>query len=111
MASDLEQTPKQRLKKIFTEALGEPTQGKFVYILVQNEEHKSPELIVNPRANILDKMEYYEWAYDDNLVLKANPGIKVIEYGWANSLKVIPYDEGMAWSKDGTVPISLGGEE
>ena len=38
----------------------------------------APEVIVNPRANVSKKLEYYAAAYNDNLQLNNNNAVKII---------------------------------
>ena len=38
----------------------------------------APEVIVNPRANVSKKLEYYTAAYNDDLQLNNNNAVKII---------------------------------
>lgn len=55
-------------------------ESQIMLIEVQKEGSPAPELIINPRANFEDKMEYYKTAYSSLLELKNNPSIKIIYY-------------------------------
>lgn len=41
-----------------------------------------PELIINYPENFAAKLGYYEKAYNEDLTLKANPTIKIVNYGF-----------------------------
>lgn len=58
----------------------------WLVVVVQVGENK-PEYIFNPRENISDKLAYYKKAYDENLVLKANPDIRIVQYDFVSSLQ------------------------
>lgn len=48
-----------------------------VYVSVEGGK---PEMIVNPKHNVDAKMIYYRTAYDNDLRLKANPKIQIVDY-------------------------------
>ena len=48
-----------------------------VYVSVDGA---TPEMIVNHKDNVPAKMVYYRSAYDDNLRLKTNPEIQIVDY-------------------------------
>jgi hypothetical protein len=51
---------------------------------------EAEELIINPRENFQSKKEYYDKTYDDNMVHKYSPNIKISYVaGWKN----ISYEE------------------
>lgn len=50
-----------------------------------------PELILNPVQNIEGKLDYYQRTYDENLKMKANPMIKIVDYGYVTELKQLKY--------------------
>jgi hypothetical protein len=76
--------------EIFTNALHHEN-ANFVYVEVKMEGFEGRELITNPRENFQKKLEYYDRAYDEDLKLKANPGIQITAYGWAETLESIDY--------------------
>jgi MinD superfamily P-loop ATPase len=40
----------------------------------------APEIIINRKENFNTKLDYYSKAYNEDLTLKANPNIKIIDY-------------------------------
>lgn len=51
---------------------------EFIAVAIKTEGNDDVEIIVNPRCNFENKLEYYKKAYDDNLVLKTFNGIKIV---------------------------------
>lgn len=49
---------------------------KFFIIAVSGVGTKE-EMIINPRENFEEKREYYDKTYDENMVHKHNPNIKI----------------------------------
>ena len=47
------------------------------------------EFIINPRCNIIEKLNYYKQAYNYNLTLKSNPNIKIIGIGYGQNFDEI----------------------
>ena len=45
-----------------------------------------PEIIVNPISNLAAKLEYYAKAYNEELVMKANPAIWIANYAFVTKL-------------------------
>lgn len=45
-----------------------------------------PEIIVNPISNLPEKLEYYARAYNEELVMKANPAIWIMDYAFVTRL-------------------------
>lgn len=43
------------------------------------------EVIINNSFNFEDKLEYYKNAYNEDLTLKANTDIKIVDYTFGNS--------------------------
>ena len=48
-----------------------------------------PEVIINPKVNVDAKMVYYRSAYDNDLRLKANPKIQIVDYGFIEDKKKV----------------------
>lgn len=46
----------------------------------------SPEFIINKKENFEKKMEYYQQAYDDNLRLKYNSDIRIIDFTFTDNV-------------------------
>lgn len=52
---------------------------KFIVVVILTRGNNAPEYIINPNANFQNKKEYYDNAYDENMVLKTYDGIKIID--------------------------------
>ena len=50
-----------------------------------------PEIIVNCRENIAEKLAYYERAYNEDLTVKANPSIKIVGYNFCTRQDLVDY--------------------
>lgn len=50
----------------------------YFAVSIETKGNSGLEIIVNPFSNLQNKMEYYQNAYDDNLVLKTYDGIKIV---------------------------------
>ncbi|CAM3778268.1 hypothetical protein [Alkalicoccus chagannorensis] len=44
------------------------------------------EWIINPKANFKTKLEYYEQAYNEDLTLKDNSNIKIVDYDFVEHI-------------------------
>lgn len=75
------------LSNCFDRALEE--ESKYIGILVQVPDLKRPELIINPAINFEKKLAYYKEAYDEDLVMKRNPDVKIIGFTHADSFDEI----------------------
>jgi hypothetical protein len=64
-------------------------QFNWVAVLVKNINSEGEELIINPYVNFDDKLEYYQKAYTDDLVLKTYNGIKIVGFTFGNTLEDI----------------------
>lgn len=63
--------------QIFNQAISE---GKdFVVAVILTKGSDAPEFIVNPNVNFQNKKEYYEKAYNDELILNIYDGIRIID--------------------------------
>lgn len=76
-------TAKERLNVLFNEAIKK--NAKWVYVVVQIKGNEHNEVIFNPNGNIAAKLEYYNKAYNDELELNTNNGIKIVQYGWTKT--------------------------
>ncbi|QIW88792.1 hypothetical protein P59_195 [Bacillus phage P59] len=52
----------------------------YLVLKVMNNESKDPEYIINPRSNFETKLQYLEKAYNDDLTLRNNPTIRIVEF-------------------------------
>jgi hypothetical protein len=83
-------TNKERLNKLFNQAIEH--NYDYIGVVVEMNGFPSPELIINSRANFEKKLEYYNNAYDDDLVLKSFNGIKIIDFGLTCSVSEFASD-------------------
>lgn len=59
--------------------------AKFMIVKVVNGDN-DPEIIINTRSNFESKLDYYQKAYTEELVLKNNPDIRITEYYFVEDL-------------------------
>jgi len=52
---------------------------------------KYPEIIINPRANIQEKIGYISHSYNEDLSLKAAPHIKIAKYEFVTAAQLRDY--------------------
>lgn len=60
--------------------------SRYVGVLVSIKDNKTPELIVNSKESLKDKLEYYKNTYDENLKHKHTPGIFIVGFTQGDSL-------------------------
>lgn len=80
---------KEQMMQCFQNALKYNQQ--FIAVVVELPEGNE-ELIINRRASIMDKIRYYDENYDDDLVKKNNPNIRIVTFTSGNSLFAIEGD-------------------
>lgn len=80
---------KEQMMQCFQNALKYNQQ--FIAVVVELPEGNE-ELIINRRASIMDKIKYYDENYDDDLVKKNNPNIRIVTFTSGNSLFAIEGD-------------------
>lgn len=61
--------------------------ARFIAVEIEIEGFKEPEIIINRFENILDKLDYYKKAYNDDLTLKSFSGIKIVGFAWSNNIE------------------------
>ena len=66
---------------------------KFMAIHISMPSLKIPEAIVNYKSNFEEKLKYYDEAYDDDLVMIRNENIKIVSFGFSDSVIMEEYDE------------------
>ena len=59
---------------------------QYISVFIKMEGYGKEEMIINPNANFVKKMLYYENAYNPDLTLKSYPGVKIIDYRSFNSI-------------------------
>jgi len=76
-------TKKEQFIDEFNKLVWKPMRGRATYLVVVVElPHGAKELIVNSN-NIHSKFEYYCDAYYDDMSLKANPDVKIVDWMFA----------------------------
>lgn len=68
---------KNKLIEMFE--LAKKNNAQYVGVRIKVPNMKKAETILNPKENFDKKLEYYLNAYDDNLKLKANPDIIIVD--------------------------------
>ncbi|WP_226035718.1 hypothetical protein [Aquibacillus saliphilus] len=46
-----------------------------------------PEIIINPKENFQAKLDYYAKAYDNDLTLKTNKNIKIVNFDFVEAIQ------------------------
>lgn len=46
-----------------------------------------PEIIINPKGNFDSKLQYYSQAYSEDLTLKNNPNIKIVDFDFIEDIQ------------------------
>lgn len=73
----------KNLKICFDEAIKQ--NSKFIGVAIETRGNKDIEVIINPRANFENKLEYYLSAYNEDLTLKSYDGIKIVGFTYGDS--------------------------
>jgi hypothetical protein len=55
-------------------------EAEYMVLKVMNDKSKDPEYIINPRPNFETKLQYLLKAYNDDLTLRNNPVIRIVEF-------------------------------
>ena len=69
------------LTEIFDQAI--KNNANYIGVCVKTEGYDEPEIIINPKKNFKDKLNYYKNAYNNDLVLNTYSGVSIIgcEFG------------------------------
>ena len=59
---------------------------EFVAVKIDMQGFEHPEIVINRKGNFEDKMNYYDNAYDDNLILKTCKDIEIRQITATNEL-------------------------
>lgn len=62
---------------------------KYIAVKIAMQGFKKPEIIINQFENFDKKLDYYEKAYDNNLILKSFNGIRIIGFVYGNTFEEI----------------------
>ncbi len=71
-------TRKEELIKTIENAI--ECNHRYIGVEVRDSRLRESEIIINPRRNFKDKLEYYKKAYDDDLKLKACSDISIVSF-------------------------------
>jgi hypothetical protein len=74
----------EKLENCFERAIA--TGAKYIAVMVAMDSLPEPEIIINPAENIQGKLEYYKYAYNDNLTLKSYDRIRIVGFTFGNSI-------------------------
>lgn len=75
------------LERCFKQAI--ETNARYIAVQIETRGSEGIETIINPRENFEAKLAYYKNAYTDDLVLKTYDGIRIVGYGYGDSLSEI----------------------
>ena len=76
---------KEELREIFNFAL--KTKMNYVGVAIETKGMEEEEYIINPYANIAQKLVYYVGAYNDDMVLKSYDGIRITAAAAAGTIE------------------------
>ena len=77
-------------KKVLLSVLRNPFARKYCEIMIESKDLPDVERIINEKTNYQSKADYYERAYNDNLVLNSCSDIRITAVHMIDSLaKVI----------------------
>ena len=65
---------------------------KYVGIKIKMESFPKSEIIINQNENFDKKLDYYRNAYNENLTLKNNSGIKIVGFTYGDTFEEIEHD-------------------
>ena len=68
-------TQKEKFNLVFNEAI---ENKKGIIVDIESPDMPEVETIINPFANVEAKIKYYNEAYDDDMYLKNNKNIKMV---------------------------------
>lgn len=92
---------KSALKAMFTKA--KAVGARYVGVRVKTEGSSQPEIIIDPKENFDEKLNYYMSAYDDDLILisaKGKKDIRITGIARGNTFEDIEFqlcDVGVGW--------------
>lgn len=75
------------LEKCFENAIRQGSQ--YIAVKIEMKGLEGEEIITNPRCNFGAKLEYYKKAYNDDLTLKANNDIRIVDFRHFNHIDTI----------------------
>lgn len=79
---------KSKFKKIIDKGLEQDC--SFMVVMIETEGSKKPEIIINPKENFVEKMKYYDLAYNEDMELinakKNGKLIRIVDVSMINYL-------------------------
>ena len=79
---------KSEFKNIIDEGL--KYNCSYMVVVIKNEGSKEPEIIINPKENFVEKMRYYDQAYNDDMehisAKKTGKSIRIVNVSMMNYL-------------------------
>lgn len=75
------------LEEIFNKAI--QFNEKYIGVKIKMVNMDEPEIIINPRDNFEEKLEYYKKSYNNDLILKACKDIKITNFIYGESFAEI----------------------
>lgn len=88
-------TKKEQLMEVFSDS--EECGLEYIAVAVKTKGSPGIEIIVNPWGNFKTKKEYYQNAYDDDLVLKTFNGIQIVSaLGFDNEIEWVDVEYGLS---------------
>ena len=75
------------LQNVFLRAI--ETHEEYIGIRIEMPNLELPEVIINPRKNFKEKLEYYLSAYDNDLKLKSCKNIKITGFMYGSNYQEI----------------------
>lgn len=70
-------------------------EANFMGIAVELPDTPEHEIIINPKANFEKKMTYYAKTYDNDLVMKVNPNIKIVNFAFGRTFAEVQAELGI----------------
>lgn len=64
----------------------------YVAVVIEMDGFDEKEIIINPIRNAVDKLEYYNKTYNDDLTHKYSNGIRIVGCTYGNNFADIEFD-------------------
>ncbi|WP_343337303.1 hypothetical protein TPELB_23630 [Terrisporobacter petrolearius] len=78
------------LERCFKSAI--ENSAKYIAVKINTRGSSAEEIIINPKENIISKLNYYKKAYTDDLVLKSYDGIRITGITYGDTFEEIEKD-------------------
>ena len=89
----MEELTMESLEKTFKEA--QERKAKYIAVRIEMEGFPEHEVIINLLDNLPKKLEYYRNAYRNDLRLKVNTGIRIVDFTYGNDFSTIESEFGL----------------